>query len=265
MIKMNTNYNSPNFSNPPLAEVACGVSFDPLLNIKSTVFGSFWNIIKEDFPEIEEQTPIPIQSQFPNFIISNLPQLRRLWFINQEYNKLIQVQQDRFLFNWKKSDNENDTYPRFHKIYSKFEDYLRKYKEHLKSTYEIKLDYHSFNLAYINKIDVNANEINSVFKEEILLNQEINSLTQISSQISKEFFSKKEGIGDFRIIINLKINLTKENENMRTIRLEILVDSIKKEEDILQEWFDQAHIEINNIFLAITSEKMQEKWGLQRK
>jgi len=85
-------------------------------------------LYRERFPEIEERPPIPravekfgvVKSAAPFLRLEGLdtPPVPRYWFINgpgDAGTDLVQVQQDRFVRNWRKM-GDADTYPRYERI-----------------------------------------------------------------------------------------------------------------------------------------------------
>jgi uncharacterized protein (TIGR04255 family) len=108
------------FDRPPVVEVACGVLFATAKPLRGAQLGLYWQRIRETFPRIEEAPPlapvIEAQGSGPSavelgYLFGPLPPLRRTWFISQDGRNLVQVQEDRFVFNWKKAA-EDDEYPR---------------------------------------------------------------------------------------------------------------------------------------------------------
>jgi uncharacterized protein (TIGR04255 family) len=55
----------------------------------------------------------------PSFQISARPELPRVWLVDQSGNRIVQVQRDRFLHNWRKLHPE-DEYPRFPPVKAQF-------------------------------------------------------------------------------------------------------------------------------------------------
>ncbi len=115
----------PEFDNPPVVEVALSVQFDPLVKLRTPQLGLLWKEFGNDFPRIEEHPPIePISETFgtrsaptePRVRVEMLrkPQVPRCWFLNEHGTELIQVQNDRFVHNWRKVQ-EGQEYPRFEK------------------------------------------------------------------------------------------------------------------------------------------------------
>lgn len=109
----------PSFRTPPVVETALGVQFSELLGFKSVHFGQYYERIKDRFPLIQDQPrldPIvetfPFRHRPPSFRIagpSGGPD--RTWYLDQDEVCLVQVQPDRFGFNWRSSGESQ--YPRF--------------------------------------------------------------------------------------------------------------------------------------------------------
>jgi len=111
----------PEFDNPPVSEVAVSVEFSPLENWRSTYAGVYWSLIKERYPNTDVQPPLPSQIENleedfwpqPTFQVAfGNPDLSRFWFLAEPSINLIQVQRDRFVFNWRKVQGD-EVYPRY--------------------------------------------------------------------------------------------------------------------------------------------------------
>jgi uncharacterized protein (TIGR04255 family) len=83
----------------------------------------FWAQIRSDFPLTEAQIPLSPQIErfdgdhlFPQGPIVAFgavdPDTARVWFLSQDQTDLIQVQNDRFIMNWRKITGE-EIYPRY--------------------------------------------------------------------------------------------------------------------------------------------------------
>ena len=110
----------PSFERPPLHEVALSVQFEPLPQLSAAVLGLLWKPFRKEFPQAQCHPPldpvvervgvVPPARLGPVFA-EGYP-LPRLWFLNLAGNELVQVQQDRFVRNWRQV-NESDSYPRY--------------------------------------------------------------------------------------------------------------------------------------------------------
>lgn len=132
LTRMNTRLNDlPNFEAPPLDEVALSVQFQPIPGLQTPQIGLLWENYKDRFPRTEQHPPLdPVEERFGppvspsvKFELSTSPPLPRCWFLNEESTELIQIQQDRFVHNWRKA-NEKEEYPRYEHVRKQFEQEL---------------------------------------------------------------------------------------------------------------------------------------------
>src|SRR5664280_2086175 len=129
----------PDFRKPPLAETVLSLQFEPLPGLTSAHLGMLWARFRSRFSVVEEHPPLP--SVFERFgpptpaqvevSYEEKPPAPRLWFLNEAGSELIQVQTDRFVHIWRKTETLNP-YPRYEPIRDKFreevvalEDFLR--------------------------------------------------------------------------------------------------------------------------------------------
>jgi uncharacterized protein (TIGR04255 family) len=127
----------PDFTNPPVVEVALSVQYAPLEKFRIAQMGQLWGEFKEKFPKTEEHAPLgaawekfePIALPEVGIKLeaSDVPPVPRLWFVNEEETELIQVQQDRFAHNWRKR-GERDKYPRYESIRKSFKSELEEFR-----------------------------------------------------------------------------------------------------------------------------------------
>ena len=80
-------------------------------------------------PPVVETFPNPIQG--PRLRIDNLPDLARTSFIHDDDSKIIQVQRDRFRFNWRKAESA-PTYPGCSTIFDEFEEFYNRFRQIVK-------------------------------------------------------------------------------------------------------------------------------------
>src|SRR6266446_8407421 len=119
----------PDFDEPPVVETLLDVAFTPLAAWRIPHFGLFWQLIKSDYPQVEDQPPILLQRERfgeaadkpTTFEFQFLQQPEaRCWFISNSQSQLIQLQNDRFILNWRKIPAE-ERYPHYDSIRPNFE------------------------------------------------------------------------------------------------------------------------------------------------
>jgi uncharacterized protein (TIGR04255 family) len=111
----------PQFERPPLIEVALSAQFEPLESLSVPQLGLLWQRFRGRFPQVEHRPPLVAviertgtraASAPPPVEFVSAPPVPRLWFLDESRGELLQVQQDRFVRNWRKR-GESDRYPRY--------------------------------------------------------------------------------------------------------------------------------------------------------
>ena len=112
----------PDFDDPPVVETVLSVQFEPMPLVQTAHLGLLWNEYRASFPKTEDRPALdPVIEQFPESPVArvglkfqtleNLP-VPRIWFTNDRGSEMIQVQNDRFIKNWRKG-GEEDQYPHY--------------------------------------------------------------------------------------------------------------------------------------------------------
>lgn len=142
----------PSFKNPPVVETALGVAFAPLEGLGILHLGLFWQDIRQSFPKQQAQPPLALEMESygtvgqlqppPPFQVELLtaPEARG-WYLSGDDHQLVQLQQGRFIYNWRKIEPNNE-YPRY-------EAYVRPAFERNWETF----------LSFLNREGINSPEI----------------------------------------------------------------------------------------------------------
>lgn len=125
----------PSFRQPPVTEVVLSVQFDALVGFELQHFGALWERFKDKFPKVETKPSLePVWETFepaapPRLQIRLLQNsMPRMWLVSTAGTELIQVQNDRFIHNWRKVGS-GDEYPRYERIRREFETELTTFIE----------------------------------------------------------------------------------------------------------------------------------------
>ncbi len=149
----------PDFQKPPAVETFLGFHFSSLQNWKTPYFGLFWQEIRSEYPDAEVLPPIPAEDAFKVELDAQRVTLKvkgeipvRWWYSHKSGTRLIQIQNDRFIQNWRKRDARDDYIhyaelkPSFLKVWNEF---LRFLKSNKVKSPEINL----CEIGYVNNID----------------------------------------------------------------------------------------------------------------
>lgn len=133
----------PDFQQPPVDEVALSLQFAPIPGFNVAHYGLYWDRVRNEYPRFEIQPPIAnvTEQLSPGGAIGRqiglafveMPEIR-CWYQEQSGNRLIQVQRDRFVHNWRKVTG-TEQYPRYPDLrgclqneWERFCDFLREEK-----------------------------------------------------------------------------------------------------------------------------------------
>jgi uncharacterized protein (TIGR04255 family) len=106
------------YGKPPVVEVVTGVVFEPVRGFTIAHYGLFWQRLLNDFPEAKHAMPLGLEETpltEPFFV-------PRIWLVNSSQGVLVQLQGNRFYFNWKEGPNPS-SYSTYPKIYEQFQRY----------------------------------------------------------------------------------------------------------------------------------------------
>lgn len=149
----------PKFRRPPVVETALSVQFSPLLGLSNAHLGWYWGKLlgPKDWPQVIEQPRlIDLPERFDDVNWSNLPggigvpfPFGRFQFIRADQERMIQVQNSRFIYNWRRRENE---YPTFDKILPEFESHLNGFTTFCKQELDVEPMFAFWELIYVNHI-----------------------------------------------------------------------------------------------------------------
>lgn len=125
------------FERPPLNEVVFSVQFESDVIDEVATLAEFWPAIREAYPRLEKQPPLaPVSESFDaplpqgvQFQLLPGPPTQRYWFLSTDGTKIVQVQSDRFMFNWRQVEGD-EPYPRYETLRPEFEALLETFLEH---------------------------------------------------------------------------------------------------------------------------------------
>ncbi|CAB1078382.1 hypothetical protein D1AOALGA4SA_6124 [Olavius algarvensis Delta 1 endosymbiont] len=246
----------PDYKKPPVIEVVCGISFETIEKFRGPHLGLFWQKVRNKFPLCEHAQRLELPP--PEFDLKNY--LPRTWFINEDKNMLIQLQNNKFFFNWRRIQQE-EAYPRYKTIIIAFKTNLGIFnkfleEENLGSVNPIKCE-----LTYINHIPKgegwdSLGDISGVFRD-------------LAWSSSERFLNPPIGFGGQVLFAlpddNGRLNVTLQHGERNIDKHPMLILQITatglgadKSNDALWKWFEIAHEWIVRGFADLTGATIQE-------
>ncbi len=262
--------NLPEYENPPLTEVVCGVTFEKLDNLIAPHLGLLWQQYQPDFPRVEEvpnlPTPIEIfegQTLQGQIEFSNAPSLPRELFISEDEDTIIQVQRERFAHNWRKLRVEN-SYPRYDNVIKSFQERFSTFENFIKNA-GMEISPVQYELTYVNQIpegdlwkkvsDIGNifNKINFSFGEGLMLEEPESINWRISFVLPNQ---------SGRLYAIVKTGAKRTIDDKEVIVFDLTVRGIGQDKSLsnMKQWFDVAREWIVKGFTDLTTSEAQKLW-----
>jgi uncharacterized protein (TIGR04255 family) len=244
------------FEKEPLTEVVFGVEFNAL-EFSSVHFGLYWQTICHRYPSKPIDRP-PI-GEIELFSI--LPKLRRIWFESEDRKQLIQVQPNRFHYNWRRQSHK-EKYPHYAEIYPKFIEEWNHFQAWWTATDELPLQPIRYELTYINKMDEyfgwnSAKDYPKIFS---IIDQHWHDLPLPPNSLNLNLgLNLANNQGTLTVAIDQGIN---PKDNKAAVFLNLTASHDDTSIDI-EQWFETAHQSIVEVFLSLVKSDIQKDWGIQ--
>lgn len=241
------------YKKAPLVEVVIGLQLKEEIIPNEYLFGTFYEKNKINFPNIQEHPPLHsiierIDGQ-SEIILPNGFSTRK-YFIEKAENKLIQIQKNRILFNWRANDN-GQQYPHYENVLKEYISIVNS----LDSDLKILKNVNQLEFTYVDHIEV-----------EFLLNEGLN-LSNVFSFINLEndiktincvFNIWNENING-NVIVSLKTG--KRNKDQKKILiLETTCRGYRTDLPSISEWYNIAHKILLEYFEKLSTEKIKALW-----
>jgi uncharacterized protein (TIGR04255 family) len=258
----------PEYGNPPVDEVVCGVLFEPLKGFLLPHYGLLWEKFRLDYPHCQEVAPLmPLVETFgeppaPEVELAEIP-LPRVWFLHDD-GRIIQLQRDRFLHNWRKL-KPIDEYPRYRTVFHLFQSHFSTFQAFL---HEMRLGPvipRQYEMTYVNLIYQGEGwetigDIQQVFPDFCWQERKDRFLPRPGGINWRTSFPLPDRAGRLHMQIQLA---QRRADNRLTLRFEITARGFGADTapEAMKTWFDLAHEWIIRGFADYTGPQIQrEVW-----
>lgn len=264
----------PKFTNPPLIERAISVVFEPLPGFSIGDYGLFWSELSDEFPTSEAMDPMAAEAErFEGFrpVQVNLKlvtarELPRAAFRNAAAGELVQLQSDRFGFNWIKTSDDHRyphseaTVERFFTLFGKFTAYAK--RRGLGAINIVQCELTNVNVVAVSDVGESFADMATVFKLAPLEYDCPNIRLEHQLVGSKHVMLDDAGrpIGRIHTLGQPSLRVPSNEE---AYRLDIAARGapIGDGVDGARKFFDAAVSAVNAVFLASTTKAGRRFWG----
>lgn len=255
----------PSYKTPPVNEVAFGVLFPPVQGLLLPHLGLFWSQVRDSFPKCEHAPPsVSPGAELYLDPASGAP-WPRILLISADGQSLIQLQIDRFLFNWRTSD-DGDEYPRFATVYSTFKKSLQRFQAFLAAQKLPAIQPQLFELTYFNWIPqgeawTSGEDLDRMFKDFTWRRSRGRFLPPPVRVDWGAAFEFPDGAGTLSARVRPAI---RKRDQKQLMNLELTARGFGGDpsEEGVEKWFSGAHEWIVRGFADMTTERIQKTiWG----
>ncbi len=259
------------FEKAPLIEVICGITFNAP-EFSSVHFGLYWQSIKDRYPSLPMDTHPVGEVQ----LLALLPKLRRVWFKSPDERNFIQLQADKFLYNWRKSATDEE-YTHSQSVYEGFQaEWMHFYQwwtsleqEQQKDELNVfpvsfsRIEPTQYELTYLNHMDARLGWHSSEDTPKIFSFLEYDWPSSPLGQpkannISLEF-DLPDPLGTLTMVIAQGMRL---DDNTPILICELTARSLGARIPF-NGWFEDTHEFVVQTFISLLREEIKEEWGLK--
>jgi uncharacterized protein (TIGR04255 family) len=265
---------SPEFDNPPVIEAVIGVQFAPLLDFTSGHAGWFWKeYLEQGWPKAVDAIALPDAfEQFGEqqafglgqigFVLRQAKPPDRLQIINENDDRVVQVQNNRFLYNWRK---RNQVYPRHRQARAEFSRYYGLFQDFAARKGLGILAPNQWELIYVNHIPrgelwQSPGEWNRVLPG-LLRAPAASPGVRLETSSGEWHYEIQPARG--RVHLSVQHVKTEGGAGAEVLAFQLLARGKVSEEPgwSLDEGLGRGHDEISRLFIELTSPEAQQAWG----
>lgn len=257
------------YKNPPVVEVVSGFVLQPIQGLRIPHFGLFWHRIRGQYPDAQHAAPLGIDESLPPDPEGGIFPPPRIWLISKSKDELIQLQRDRFYFNWREGPNKSE-YASYDTIFQRFQESWGLYTKFLSDLALSAPVIRECELTYINHIPTSAlgatmKHVADVF---VFLGSRETSTGFLPSPSPRSVtwasaYELPDEMGRLTVKLHPALRIdTKES----IFVLELSAKGLGKEtgKEAIEKWFELAHEWIVKGFEDLTSVEFQRRvWGKQ--
>jgi uncharacterized protein (TIGR04255 family) len=262
------------FDKPPVTEVALGIAFEPLQRLHPVHLGAWWQTIRDPYVNVEQQPAIPPQlDSFPGDaeqssgtrgMLTPFPfgeQFPRHWFVTADKRRILQIQRDRFVANWRKI-GPDDTYPEYHNaLRPEFESRWRQFCEFLHSQQLGEAKVLQCEVTYVNSLK-QGREWNSFNEIDRVVSPWCGSFSEeippLEAAVIHTGFLIPETTG--RVQLTFQPAVDPNGQNILQINVVGKVRPGNSEPSEVLRWMDLSHDWAVHAFTAFTTGEMHKLW-----
>ncbi len=255
----------PDYARPPLVEVALGVMFRPLAALNFAGLADLRARWSGDYPVTQQQPPLPPsstngQGAFPMVVEVGAPPIR-VWLLNEAQDRLVQVQQDRLVANWRATDGTGE-YPRYGTLRREFEARWDDFQQFLVERVPGGVRPLTVEVTYINVIEPSAAHPVAI-ADVLRAHQPLTSHLGPPTQANAAYAFDLAAVDGYPSQLTLAA-VPDTSRSPSPVMVQISANAAAAEGKELFDVMDTAHEHVVRLFDEVTTESMHRRWGRSR-
>ena len=253
------------FDRPPVTEVICGIGFKEPSGFQAPHMGLFWGALSDEFPVVEVKGAIGAPGEDPVLTVyHDTPAPVRFFLRSRDRTELVQIQPNRLLYNWLKTE-ANNTYPRYRGVIKRFRYVRRCFTKFLKDNNFGSPAIRELRLEYLNTIPFGEGwkkpgDISRLFPD---FKYRRRGRRYLQEPTGFNIASRHPVTHDeSHLDLSLR-TVQKGDQRQILLQLSVIGRVMDPSEKEAQEWFDMAREAIDLSFIDLSSQYAKSKiWGI---
>jgi len=261
------------YKNPPVVETVLSVQFKPLVNFGAGQLGSYWKELGADWSDVADTSAVnPVFERFVEparawesaaFGVKFTQQVDvRLQIRNAVKDRMIQVQNGRFFYNWLGAADGN--YPSYESVRPEFDEQWDRFREFVVSNSdEISVQPNQWEVIYVNHIPRGTawEQLSDLPEVLTFLKQPpLSDLGLFSRSIGGEWQFE---IDSQKGALYLKLGMDHRENNSNVVMTLLARGPIGEDTSSLHEGLELGHKTITDAFERLTSASAKKFWGIK--
>lgn len=263
----------PKFESPPVIETVLSAQFGRLRHYSNAHAGWFWkNYLGLEWERVSEAPRIA--EQYERFgeekrwgisgstvTLRGSPEAERTQIYRSDNERMIQVQDSRFIYNWRKQKDSD--YPSYAKLLPEYRDQFAHFARFVQDSENPPLDINQWEVTYVNHIPKGDLWESPADWPQLFpgLWVPANGVEQLELDTLNSEWSLLAGDSSGRLHISLKHVRVGAAEGPEILALQLTARGPMTGETTLEQGFDKGHRWIVLSFTAMTSELAHTHWG----
>ena len=249
------------FNAPPVTEVSLGRTFIARPDFLVPHFGGFWSEVRSEFPKVEHAAPIVTPGETVDSADQGQFWLPRVWFISEDSTRLVQLQQNRYHFNWRQQPHA-PAYIRFQAIQECALRLWERLDKYVQRELEQPLVALSNELTYTNLIDGREGESAFAIAQRALRDVSWAAGPRLLPTPKQVSLSAVFPIpGDFGEL-TMMVSSGRRSNGRDIVKLDLTAKGSGPKGTSFSEWSQSAHDFLISSFKDMTTPEMHSAWQL---